>query len=172
MVQNFRPGVVDRMGIGEVAIREVNPGIIYVSIAGFGHEGPYAPKPVYDPLIQALSGLTTVQGGSDEDRPRLVRTILPDKLTGFQASQAICAALFARERSGQGQHIKLSMLDTVIAFLWGSDMSGHTFVGDEFEKETAHSFIDLIYETAEGYITVCCPVRQGMEQSLCGTRQT
>ena len=154
MIQNFRPGVVDRMGIGEAAIRKVAPDIIYVSIAGFGHEGPYATRPVYDPLIQALSGLTTVQGGSDEERPRLVRTILPDKLTGFQASQAICAALFSRERTGQGQHIKLSMLDTIIAFLWGSDMSGHTFVGDEFEKETAHSFIDLIYETAEGYITV------------------
>ena len=154
IVQNFRPGVADRIGIGETAARAIKQDIIYVSIAGFGFEGPYAHKPVFDPLIQALSGLTTVQAGSDEARPRLVRTILPDKLTGIQASQAIAAALFHRERTGEGQHITLSMLDTVVSFLWGSDMGGHTFVGDELEKENAQSFIDLIYETADGYVSV------------------
>ena len=154
LVQNYRPGVVDRMGIGEAAIRAVAPPIIYVSISGFGETGPYAQKPVYDPLVQALSGLTTVQAGSDEARPRLVRTILPDKLTGYAAAQAITAALFARTRTGEGQHIKLSMLDTVVAFLWGSDMGAHTFVGDELPAETAQSFIDLIYDTSDGYISV------------------
>ncbi|MEM8838727.1 MAG: CoA transferase, partial [Pseudomonadota bacterium] len=154
MVQNFRPGVVDRMGIGYDAISAVKPDIVYMSIAGFGHTGPYAQKPVYDPLIQALSGLTTVQGGSDEERPRLVRTIVPDKLTGFQAAQAISAALFHRERTGEGQHIHLSMFDTIVAFLWGSDMGGHTFVGDECKREASQSFIDLIYETQDGYISV------------------
>lgn len=153
-VQNFRPKVAERMGIGEAAMREVAPSIIYVSISGFGQTGPYAGKPVYDPLVQALSGLTTIQGGSDQARPRLVRTILPDKLTGFAAAQAISAALFARERTGQGQHIELSMLDTVSAFLWGSDMGAHTFVGDEEPSEKAQSFIDLIYETADGHISV------------------
>ena len=153
-IQNFRPGVADRMGVGEDAIREVAPSIVYVSICGFGHRGPYADKPVYDPLVQALSGLTTIQGGSDEVRPRLVRTILPDKLTGVTASQAITAALLARERTGQGQHVRLSMLDSVIAFLWSSDMSSQTFVGDEFPQQTAQSFIDLIYETSDGYISV------------------
>lgn len=153
-VQNFRPGVAERIGVGEDAIRAVAPSIIYVSISGFGENGPYAQKPVYDPLVQALSGLTTVQAGSDEQRPRLVRTILPDKLTGYAASQAISAALFHRERTGEGQHIRLSMLDTLVSFLWGSDMGGHTFVGDELERETAQSFIDLIYETSDGYISV------------------
>ena len=93
IVQNFRPGVAERIGVSEEAVREVNPEIIYVSISGFGFEGPYAQKPVFDPLIQAVSGLTTVQAGSDEERPRLVRTILPDKLTGIQASQAITAMM-------------------------------------------------------------------------------
>ena len=153
-VQNFRPGVAERMGIGEDAIRTVAPSIIYVSISGFGEAGPYAGKPVFDPLVQALSGLTTVQAGSDRERPRLVRTILPDKLTGVTASQAITAALLARERTGQGQHVRLSMLDSVIAFLWGSDMGGQTFVGRESAEEKAQSFIDLIYETADGYISV------------------
>ena len=153
-VQNFRPGVAERIGVGEDAIRAVAPSIIYVSISGFGESGPYAQKPVYDPLVQALSGLTTVQAGSDEQRPRLVRTILPDKLTGYAASQAISAALFHRERTGEGQHIRLSMLDTLVSFLWGSDMGGHTFVGDELPRETAQSFIDLIYETSDGFISV------------------
>lgn len=154
IVQNFRPGVADRIGVGEPACRTIKDDIIYMSISGFGETGPYAQKPVYDPLVQALSGLTTIQAGSDQDRPRLVRTILPDKLTGYAASQAISAALFHRERTGTGQHIKLSMLDVVISFLWGSDMGGHTFVGNESSQENAQSFIDLIYETADGYISV------------------
>ncbi|MDJ0614855.1 MAG: CoA transferase [Rhizobiaceae bacterium] len=153
-VQNLRPGVMERLGIGYDVISNINPKIIYTSIAGFGFTGPYANKPVYDPLIQAVSALTTVQAGSDEERPRLVRTILPDKLTGIQASQAITAALFARERTGQGQEIHISMLDTIIAFLWGSDMGGHTFVGHESAKEEAQSFIDLVYEVADGYVSV------------------
>ncbi|MBL4758099.1 MAG: CoA transferase [Rhizobiales bacterium] len=154
VIQNFRPGVADRIGVGEDALRELNPRLIHVSISGFGFDGPYSQKPVFDPLIQAVSGLTTVQAGSDQERPRLVRTILPDKLTGIQTSQAISAALFARERSGEGQAIKISMLDTVVAFLWSSDMGSHTFVGIEPETERAQSFIDLIYETADGYASI------------------
>ena len=154
MVQNFRPGVADRIGVGEVAMREVNPEIVYVSIAGFGFDGPYANKPVFDPLVQAVSGLTTVQAGSDDLKPRLVRTILPDKLTGIQASQAVTAALLARERTGKGQHVRLSMLDTVVSFLWGSDMGEHTFVGEGNGQERAQSRIDLIYETRDGFVTV------------------
>lgn len=154
VVQNFRPGVADRIGIGEQAVRAINPAVIYVSISGFGFDGPYARKPVFDPLVQALSGLTTVQAGSDEARPRLVRTILPDKLTGVQAAQAISAALYAREKTGKGQHVRLSMLDTVVSFLWSSDMGGHTFRGDETAVEQAQSFIDLVYETRNGYVSI------------------
>ncbi|MEP2892037.1 CaiB/BaiF CoA transferase family protein [Tateyamaria sp.] len=153
-IQNFRPGVAERLGLGYDALSALNPKLIYVSIAGFGHSGPLAQNPVYDPLIQAISALTTVQAGSDEDRPRLVRTILPDKLTGIQTSQAIAAALFARERTGEGQHIQISMLDVIIAFLWSSDMNGHTFVGDELEREEAQSYIDLIYEVANGFVSI------------------
>ena len=153
-IQNFRPGVVDYMGIGEADVRAVAPDIIYVSICGFGDTGPYAAKPVYDPLIQALSGLATVQAGSDAERPRLVRTILPDKLTGTVAAQAITAALLARTRTGEGQHIRVSMLDTILAFLWGSDMGSQTFIDNPFPQQNAASFIDLIYETADGHISV------------------
>jgi crotonobetainyl-CoA:carnitine CoA-transferase CaiB-like acyl-CoA transferase len=153
-VQNFRPGVADRMGFGDEALRAVKPDLIYVSISGFGESGPYAGKPVYDPIIQAMSGLMSIQGGSDDARPRLVRTIVPDKLTAIVASQAITAALLARERTGQGQHVRLSMLDAVVSFLWGSDMGAQTFADDAETKQEAASAIDLIYETATDYITV------------------
>ena len=153
-VQNFRPGVVERLEIGEADIRKVSPKIIYVSISGFGERGPWSNKPVYDPIVQALSGLTTIQAGSDEARPRLVRTILPDKLTAVSASQAITAALLARENTGEGQHVRLSMLDVVLNFLWASDMGGLTFVDRPVSDQAAASFIDLIYETKDGYMTV------------------
>lgn len=154
-VQNFRPGVAERIGVGEAAIRAVAPAVIYVSISGFGETGPYAGKPVYDPLVQAVSGLATVQAGSDDKRPALVRTIVPDKLSGIVAAQAIAAALFARTRTGEGQHIRLNMLDAVIDFLWHSDMGSQTFVdGDAIPQQAAASFTDLIYETATTPISV------------------
>ena len=154
IVQNFRPGVADRLGVGEAAIRAAAPTIIYVSISGFGEVGPFSQKPVYDPIVQALSGLASVQGGSDTERPRLVRTILPDKLTAITAAQAITAALLARARTGQGQHVRVSMLDAIVAFLWSSDMGGQTYVGKTVSQQRAASFIDLIYETKDGYMSV------------------
>ena len=154
-VQNFRPGVADRIGLGEAEVRAARSDIVYTSIAGFGFDGEWANRPVYDPLIQALSGLASVQGAA-QGRPRLVRTILPDKVTAIQASQAITAALFARARSGEGTHLRLSMLDTIVSFLWSSDMSGHTFVGDEAPEAAGEgqSFVELIYETRDGWMAV------------------
>jgi len=154
LVQNFRPGVVERLGVAEDDIRSAAPDIIYVSISGFGERGPWVHKGVYDPIIQALSGLTTVQAGSDAERPRLVRTVLPDKLTAITAAQAISAALVAKLKTGKGQHVRLSMLDAVLAFLWASDMGGQTYVGRAVSAQTAASFIDLIYETKDGHMTV------------------
>ena len=117
-IQNFRPGVVERLGISEPELRAITPDLIYVSMSGWGENGPLSHKPVYDPIIQALSGLATVQAGSDKDRPRLIRTILPDKLTGVTAAQAVTAALAGRAKTGEGQHVKISMLDSLIAVLW------------------------------------------------------
>jgi crotonobetainyl-CoA:carnitine CoA-transferase CaiB-like acyl-CoA transferase len=95
-----------------------------------------------------------VQGGSDTARPRLIRTVLPDKLTAVTAAQAIAAALVAKLKTGKGQHVRLSMLDAVLAFLWASDMGLQTFVGQSATGRTAASFIDLIYETQNGFMTV------------------
>jgi crotonobetainyl-CoA:carnitine CoA-transferase CaiB-like acyl-CoA transferase len=154
LVQNFRPGVADRLGIGEPQMRSAHPRLIYVSISGFGDKGPYAKKPTYDPVVQALSGVTSIQAGSDEAHPRLIRTILPDKLAAVTAAQAIAAALYAREKFGEGQHVRLSMLDAMMSFLWASDMGAHTFASENVSTDSAASFIDLIYETKNGHMTV------------------
>ncbi len=153
-IQNFRPGVVERLGVGEADIRAVKADIVYVSISGFGEKGPFAAKPTYDPIVQAISGLTTVQAGSDEARPRLVRTILPDKVTALTAAQAVTAALLHRAATGEGQHVRVSMLDSVVSFLWNSDMGSQTFVDGAVSIQRAASFIDLIYETGDGYMSV------------------
>ncbi len=152
-VQNFRPGAIERMGLGEAPVRKLKPDIVYVSISGFGESGPYAHKRVYDPVIQALSGLASIQADRDTGRPRMVRTIIPDKTTAVTAAQAITAALFARERTGKGQHVRLAMLDTMVAYLWPEGMTGLTFVGKEVKAARAQLAQDLIFETTDGYIT-------------------
>ena len=152
-VQNFRPGAIDGMGLGEAVIRQINPRIIYVSMSGFGEKGPYAHKRVYDPVIQALSGLADLQATDSQDRPRMVRTVIPDKTTGITTAQAITAALLSRERTGIGQHVKVAMLDVMVAYLWQEGLAGLTMVGEEDRVKRGQRSKDLIYETSDGYIT-------------------
>lgn len=152
-VQNFRPGAAERMGIGEAVLREVQPDLVYVSISGFGETGPYSHQRVYDPVIQALSGLASTQGDPGTGRPAMVRTILPDKLTSVTAAQAISAALFARERTGKGQHVRLAMLDSVVAWLWPDGMMNHTYLGDDVTVTPPVSTLNLVFETVDGYVT-------------------
>ncbi|MEE8580183.1 MAG: CoA transferase [Myxococcota bacterium] len=153
-VQNFRPGTAERMGIGEEAMRKIRPDLVYVSISGFGERGPYAGRRVYDPVIQALSGLAAIQADQETGRPRLVRLIVPDKLTAITAAQAITAALLSRERTGKGQHVRLAMLDAMVAFLWPEGMAGHTIIEEGVGNARPLPARDLIYATADGYITV------------------
>ena len=152
-VQNFRPGAIEGMGLGYDVLSEINPRLVYVSISGFGETGPYAHKRVYDPVIQALSGMADLQADNEHDRPRMVRTVIPDKTTGLTVAQAATAALLARERTGEGQHVKVAMLDTMIAYLWPEGLGGLTRVGDEVHVKTGQRSKDLIYQTQDGYIT-------------------
>jgi len=154
LVQNFRPGTMERLGFGEAALRELNPQLIYVSISGVGEGGPYAKKRVYDPIIQGLSGFADLQADPKTRRPQMIRTIVADKTTAIFAAQAIAAALFARERTGEGQHIRLAMLDTMIAYLWPEAMTQYTVIGHEATTADPTARPDLIFETADGYITV------------------
>jgi len=155
-VQNFRPGTADRMGIGESALRAVTPNLIYVSISGFGEKGPCATQRAYDPIIQARSGFAFVQRDRETGRPRMVRTAVADKLTGLTAAQAMTAALLARERTGEGQHVRLAMLDATVSFLWPEGMTQYTFVrdGDEQGRQSRKPHVrELVFETSDGFIT-------------------
>ena len=129
-IQNFRPGVVGRLGIDEAALRAVNPDLIYVSVSGVGDTGPYADQKSYDYVVQALSGLAALQTPPGGD-PTLVRSIVIDKVTAMTAAQSILAALLVRERGGGGQHIRLSMLDTALSFLWPDGFMQHSLLADD-----------------------------------------
>ncbi|MBM3347707.1 MAG: CoA transferase [Betaproteobacteria bacterium] len=132
LLQNFRPGAIERMGLGETAVRKLRKDIVFVSISGFGDKGPYAHQRVYDPVIQGLSGLAEIQADRHPAyRPRMVRAIVPDKTTAVTAAQAITAALFSRERTGEGQHIRIAMLDVMIAYLWPESIASLTFPGHD-----------------------------------------
>jgi crotonobetainyl-CoA:carnitine CoA-transferase CaiB-like acyl-CoA transferase len=124
---------------------ERNPRLVYVSISGFGETGPYAHKRVYDPIVQGMSGLCDIQGAGTGP-PGLVRVIVPDKVTALTAAQNITAALLARERTGVGQHVRLAMLDAVIAFVWPEGMAYHTFIG-EGRKDQPVPRRDLVFQT-------------------------
>ena len=153
LLQNFRPGAMERMGFDEPTVRALNKQIIYVSISGFGEDGPYAHKRVYDPVIQALSGATDIQANRTTREPAMFRIIIADKVTSLTAAQAISSALFHRERMGEGQHIKISMLETMLAFFWPEGMGGLTFAEREFDVTKGQGTMDLIFETRDGYIT-------------------
>ncbi|MEM7251345.1 MAG: CoA transferase [Pseudomonadota bacterium] len=151
--QNFRPGAIERLGFGAEVVRERRPSLIYLSISGVGESGPYAEKRVYDPVIQALSGLADIQADPVSGRPKMVRTLIADKTTAIYAAQAVSAALYARERSGEGQHIRLSMLDTMVSYLWPEGMAPFTVVENDVQSARASEH-DMIFATADGYITL------------------
>jgi crotonobetainyl-CoA:carnitine CoA-transferase CaiB-like acyl-CoA transferase len=153
LVHNFRPGIAERIGLGEEAVRAIRRDIVYVSITGYGTKGPYAGQRAYDPVIQAMSGLADIQRDRDTGRPRMVRTIIADYTTALTAAQAITAALFARERSGTGQHVRLSMLDAMISYLWPEAMPSLTFVGAESDPSDGEVGPDLVFATQDRYIT-------------------
>ncbi len=153
LVHNFRPGAAERVGLGEDAVRAIRRDLVYVSISGFGERGPYAGQRAYDPVIQALSGLEEIQRDRDTGRPRMVRAIIADNTTALTAAQAITAALFARERSGQGQHVRIAMLDAMISYLWPEAMASLTFVGDEIDPSDGDQGPDLVFAAQDRYLT-------------------
>lgn len=149
-IQNFRPGVVDRLGVGYSAVSARNPAIVYCSMAGYGFKGPWADKPAYDPIIQGLSGVMASQ--KTQGRPRAVKNIIADKVTALTAAFTIAAALNAA-RDGVGQHIELSMMDAVAYYLMGDTMSRRTFLPDQPGTPPSMGTLEP-FQTADGYITI------------------
>ena len=151
--QNFRPGVIERLGFDADTALARHPELVYLSISGVGRAGPYVKKRVYDPVVQALSGFAEIQADPVSKRPKMIRTLIADKTTAVYASQAVLAALLARERSGKGQHVEVAMLDTMVTYIWPEAMAPFSKIGAE-DMDTASTPHDMIFPTADGYITL------------------
>ena len=149
LVENFRPGVMDKLGFGWEAARALNRRLIYCSITGYGPDGPYAPLRAYDPMIQAAAGIAATQPGPDGE-PQLIHTLVVDKVTALTAAQAITAALYARERSGEGQRVEVAMLDAAVAFNWPEAMFNHGFADDPPPPQPAYGRYSRLWPTRDG----------------------
>jgi crotonobetainyl-CoA:carnitine CoA-transferase CaiB-like acyl-CoA transferase len=152
VISNYRPGVLERLGLGSERLRAENPRLVYVAISGYGSEGPLAAAPAYDHVIQALSGFTAVQGANGGRE--FVRTLVCDEVTAYTACQAVTAALFQRERSGHGQHVDISMLESALYFLWPAGMMDHTLESDEVARRTPLKELYRSYRTRDGVISI------------------
>lgn len=125
-VSNVRPQALARLGLDAETLCARNPRLIYCSAVGFGQDGPYAGRPAFDDIIQAMSGLAALQGANG-DAPTYINTILADKVAGLTLAYAIPMALYEREKSGWGQALEVPMFETMVAFSLVEHMGGHTF---------------------------------------------
>ena len=151
VVQNVRPGVVERLGVGYEAVAARNPKIVYCSIAGYGFEGPFRDKPAYDPIIQGMAGVMMSQ--RTQGRPRAVKNIIADKVTAMTAAVSILAALNEAQRGGRGQHLKIAMIDAVAYYLMPDVASRHTFLPHDSGIAPSMNTLEP-FQTADGYITI------------------
>ena len=169
IVQNFRPGAVERMGIGPDVLMAINPNLIYVSISGFGPTGPYSQWRVYDPIIQCISGVVSTQVSQEWPFPDLVRTLICDKATAGAASNAILGALLARERGiAAGQHLVVPMLDAAMYWLWPDTFMGHTINGPAATPGPILHKIYRVQQTNDGHL-VYFAASDSEFQGLCVT---
>ena len=156
-IQNWRPGVVEKLGLSYDAVSAVRPDIIYVSISGYGPDGPYSQRRVYDPIIQGLTGHVAVQVNPDIPIPDLHRTIVTDKATALTAAQGVCAALFARERGAGGQHLIVPMIDVGASFVFPDGFQRAALLDDHWAPRipTLAETYRLV-ATADGHLTYYC----------------
>ena len=151
LVENFRPGVAEAMGIGYEAVSALNPRLIYLSITAFGRSGPYAQSPGTDPVVQAMSGVMSVTGERGGD-PVLVGLPVADYTSAMVAVQGALLALFARERSGRGQRVDIPMLGA-LAFGLTTRLANYWWGGKEPQREgSAHSSVApyQLYKASDG----------------------
>ena len=156
VVENFRPGVMDRLGLGYEVAKTLQPQVVYASISGVGPEGPYAHRRVYDAVIQAITGFATLR---PEQSAELVNTLVCDKVTSLTAAQAIVAALFAAQRDGVGQQVEVSMLDANLSFLWPDVMNSFTFTDEAAETLPYPNLSIFLRQAKDGWLAVM-PVQQ------------
>ncbi len=152
LVSNVRPAGMARLGFGYDACRAINPRLIYAVATGFGQDGPWRARPAFDEIIQAASGFASAMGSDDE--PQFVPSLAADKLTGMAMVSAVCAALYHRERTGEGQLVEVPMMETLVAFNSVEMMGGMSFepsLGEPGYKRMRHR---KPARTRDGWLTM------------------
>ena len=166
VVENFRPGTAERLGIGYNDLREVNDDVVYCSISAFGETGPWSRRPGYDLLVQGTSGIMSVTGPEDGD-PVKVGLPQTDLITAMWAAFGVVGSLFRRELTGEGDRIEIGMHDAALP--WLTKQAGKAFVGEEPERMGTKDPVLAPYQaypTADGYLNVGC-ANQKLWAELC-----
>ena len=157
LVENFRPGAMQRLGFGYEQVKAFNSRIVYLSITGFGQSGPYAGYRVYDPVIQAVSGFADAHPDPDTQEPKLLQTLMCDKITALTAAQAITAALHGRQATGEGSRIELSMLDAGLSFLWPEALYNHSFLDNPPAPVPEFGARQKLWRCKDGWFAMIAP---------------
>ena len=152
-LENFRPGVCDAMGLGHEVLRARNPRLVYVSISGFGPDSPARDEPAYDTIIQGRTGIVARQRRGERGKPDLVRSYVADKAAGFFATQAVLAALYARERTGDGAYVSVPMFDAALYYAWSDGMTDQTYLGDDVRPGTLFPLSQTLTQSSDGFLT-------------------
>ncbi len=167
LVENFRPGTLDRQGLGYETLRAINPGLIYCSISGYGQTGTYASRPGYDFVAQAESGIMSVTGEIDGD-PQRVGSPVGDVSAGMYACMAILAALRVRDHTGKGQYIDIALLEATISLL--SNVASNYLISGEEAPRFGNGHPNIVpyqaFRTKDGYVVVSCG-NDRLYQALC-----
>lgn len=166
VIQNFRPGALDRLGVGWEALSAVNPELIMCSVSGFGADGPYSHRPAFDPVIQSIAAYPHVQADG-EGRPNLIATAVCDKVTSMQVALSVCAALAGRERGAGGQHIELAMCDVAVHFIWPESMWHHIYLEHSFDDMPNVTDIYRLYQTKDGWAMVYSVATEAHWRNMC-----
>jgi crotonobetainyl-CoA:carnitine CoA-transferase CaiB-like acyl-CoA transferase len=163
LIENYRPGIVEKLGIDYDSLKAINPGLVYVSISGYGESGPYRDRRVYDPLIQATTGTCVEQGGT---QPSNVRTVIFDKVTGYTAAQAATAALLQRSKTGRGQYLPISMLKSALYYQWPDFMWSRTLQGDNIAHAGELADYFRVFRARDGHLAIILVADDALK-SLC-----
>jgi len=159
IIQNFRPGIMDRLGFGYDAVAKINPGVVYASVSGYGAEGPWKDRPGQDLLAQSLSGLPWLNGSND-DPPVPVGIAVADMISSIHLASGITAALLRRERTGLGGRVDTSLLESMLDLqfeLLSAHLADPSIVVKRGTRNTAHAFLQApygTYPTADGYLAI------------------
>lgn len=155
IIENFRPGTMERLGLGEKELRELNPRLIYASLTGFGADGPMSDWPGYDLIVQAWGGLMSITG-TPEGEPVKVGVAIIDLVAGLMLGKAVAAALFAREKIGVGQRIDTSLLEAEVASL--INVGSNYLVGGKVPTRWGNAHPNIVpyqnFQTADGYLVI------------------